>query len=118
MIHLDRLKGRRIEKKLTHEDMADKLGITRQGYGNYESGKRDLDTDTLTRICQILDADSDYFLGLTDTPKWQPSLSLYGGPEGWSEDELEEAEAAVRRYREMKLRATQNAEKKDSSKNT
>ncbi|MDT3426119.1 transcriptional regulator with XRE-family HTH domain [Paenibacillus forsythiae] len=111
MIRLDRLRERRIENKLTHEELAEKLGISRQGYGNYESGKRDIDTDTLARICQILDTDSDYLLGLTDKPKWEPSLSFYGGPEGLTEDELEEAEAAVRRYREMKERAAREAEK-------
>lgn len=68
-MRLDRLKSHRLEKKLTHEDMASKLGITRQGYGNYESGKRDLDTATLTLIADILDVDTDYLLGRTDIPR-------------------------------------------------
>lgn len=39
------------------------------------------------------------------------NLSFYGGPQSWTEDELEEAESAVRRYREMKERAVREAEK-------
>lgn len=48
--------------------MADKLGITRQGYGNYESGKRDVDTETLVKISEILETNSAYLLGETDDP--------------------------------------------------
>ncbi|MBY9081056.1 helix-turn-helix transcriptional regulator [Paenibacillus sp. HN-1] len=109
MIRLDRLKERRIEKKLTHEELAGKLGISRQGYGNYESGKRDIDTETLTRICQILDADSDYFLGLSDVPKREPSLSFYGGPNDWTEDEFKAADDFIKEVRESRQRALDKA---------
>ncbi|WP_374019052.1 helix-turn-helix transcriptional regulator [Paenibacillus thiaminolyticus] len=64
----ERLTHKRLEKKLTHQNMADKLGITRQAYGNYESGKRDLDTETLSKIADILDTTTDYLLGRTDNP--------------------------------------------------
>lgn len=111
MIQLDRLKERRIEKKLTHEDMADKLGISRQGYGNYESGKRDIDTDTLALICQILDTDSDYFLGLTDIPQRETSLSFYGGPKDWTEDEFKAADDFINEVREARRKALDKAKK-------
>ncbi|AJS59242.1 helix-turn-helix domain-containing protein [Paenibacillus sp. IHBB 10380] len=68
MLDLDRLATMRLKKKLTHQNMADKLGITRQGYGNYESGKRDVDTETLTKIANILETNSDYILGQTNDP--------------------------------------------------
>ncbi|MEC0310140.1 helix-turn-helix transcriptional regulator [Paenibacillus lautus] len=112
-MRLDRLKSHRLEKKLTHEDMASKLGITRQGYGNYESGKRDLDTSTLSLIADILDVDTDYLLGRTNIPKgYETNLSFYGGPEQYTQDEIEEMEAALKRYREMKKRASEQANKK------
>lgn len=62
----ERLTKLRLEKKLTHQNIADKLGITRQAYGNYESGKRDIDTDTLSKIADILDTSTDYLLGRTN----------------------------------------------------
>ena len=65
VLDLDRLATMRLKKKLTHQNMADKLGITRQGYGNYESGKRDVDTETLTKIAKLLETNSDYLLGQT-----------------------------------------------------
>ncbi|MFW5436607.1 helix-turn-helix domain-containing protein [Paenibacillus apiarius] len=64
----ERLAQKRLEKKLTHQNMADKLGITRQAYGNYESGKRDLDTETLSKIADILETTTDYLLGRTHNP--------------------------------------------------
>ncbi|GIO36259.1 putative HTH-type transcriptional regulator YqaE [Paenibacillus antibioticophila] len=68
MLNIDRLATMRLKKKLTHQNMADKLGITRQGYGNYESGKRDVDTETLVKISEILETNSAYLLGETDDP--------------------------------------------------
>ena len=68
MLDLDRLAQMRLEKKLTHQRMAEKLGITRQAYGNYESGKRDVDTETLAKIADILETNADYLIGLTDNP--------------------------------------------------
>ena len=68
MLNTDRLAIMRLKKKLTHQNMADRLGITRQGYGNYESGKRDVDTETLVKISEILETNSAYLLGETDDP--------------------------------------------------
>lgn len=114
MLRIDRLKKRRIEKKFTHEDMAEKLGITRQAYGNYESGKRDVDSATLTKLVVILDVESDYLLGITDQPRIKPGddgMFFYGGPDKYTPDEIAEMEAALERYRAMKERAAMEARK-------
>lgn len=41
----------------------------------------------------------------------ETNMSFFGGPEQYTEDEIEEMEAALRRYREMKKRAKEQAEK-------
>lgn len=106
-----RLAKLREQKKLTHQDMADKLGITRQAYGNYEAGKREPDYKTLIWLSDFFDVQTDYLLGKTDekrptdhiaadTPLLKRysdllrnatqlgvSISFYGGP---SEDITEE----------------------------
>lgn len=64
----ERIKKRRKEKKLTQEYMAKKLGITRQGYGHYETGRNEPDNQTLLKIAEILDCTIDYLYGLTDIP--------------------------------------------------
>jgi len=63
-----RLELLRKQKKLTHQDMADKLGITRQAYSNYENGKREPDYSTLEKIADFFKVKVDYLLGRTDDP--------------------------------------------------
>lgn len=64
----NRLKRLRTRCNLTHQQMADKLGITRQAYGHYENGKREPDYKTLKRIADLFDTSIDYLLGRSDTP--------------------------------------------------
>lgn len=64
----ERLSRLRIAKKRTHQDLADYLGITRQAYSNYESGKRDVDTSTLNKLADYYDVSIDYLLGRSNNP--------------------------------------------------
>ena len=59
----------RKERKLSQNDMAKFLGITRQGYGNYESGARRPDNETLQKLADFFEVSTDYLLGRTDDPK-------------------------------------------------
>ncbi|MBP1999261.1 transcriptional regulator with XRE-family HTH domain [Paenibacillus shirakamiensis] len=104
----ERLSKLRLDRNFTHQDMADQLGMTRQGYGHYESGKRAIDSDTLSKLADILRVDTDYLLGRTEVPK-EPSeenlnigLAFYGGPESYSAEEIKVMQAALRAYREHK----------------
>lgn len=63
-----RLEFLRKQKKYTHQDMADKLGITRQAYSNYENGKREPDYDTLEKIADLFGVNVDYLLGRSNDP--------------------------------------------------
>ncbi|WP_339314850.1 helix-turn-helix transcriptional regulator [Paenibacillus sp. FSL R10-2734] len=63
-----RLSDLRTKHNLTQQNMADYLGITRQAYGNYELGKRDVDTVTLANIADKLDTTTDFLLGRTNIP--------------------------------------------------
>ncbi|RUT36345.1 XRE family transcriptional regulator [Paenibacillus zeisoli] len=101
----ERLTKLRLSKSLTHQDMADKLGMTRQGYGYYESGKRTVDSETLAALADILEVDTDYLLGRTSQPKSlqdETGIAFYGGPDQYSQDEIEVMEAALKAYREQK----------------
>lgn len=66
-----RLKKLRLNKKLTQQDVANMLGITRQAYGYYESetSKREPDLATVNRLAEIFDVSTDYLLGRTNIPK-------------------------------------------------
>ncbi|WP_080846123.1 helix-turn-helix domain-containing protein [Cytobacillus gottheilii] len=65
MLHI-RLKERRKELKYNQEDMARMLGITRQGYGHYETGRNEPDFEMLLHISKILACSTDYLLGKTN----------------------------------------------------
>lgn len=78
MLNGERLREERIAQNLTQEDMAKKLGITRQAYGNYETGKRDVDSQTLVNLAVILDMSVDYLLGISKNKKRNLEDNLFG----------------------------------------
>jgi len=57
-----RLKSLRLSKKLSQQDMADLLGITRQAYGRYESGQSEPDIENLRKLAKFFDVSIDYLL--------------------------------------------------------
>ncbi|WP_408954766.1 helix-turn-helix domain-containing protein [Natroniella sp. ANB-PHB2] len=61
-----RLKELRKDKKITQEQLANKLGITRGSVGLYEQGKRSPDNEMLSKIADFFDVSVDYLLGRTE----------------------------------------------------
>lgn len=59
-----RLRQARMEKKLTANEVARRLGMTGAGYGYYELGQRDLPTPTIYRLAEMLDVSTDWLFGL------------------------------------------------------
>ncbi|MGG3879613.1 helix-turn-helix domain-containing protein [Bacillus smithii] len=57
-----RLKSLRLSKKLSQQDMANLLGITRQAYGRYESGLSEPDIENLRKLANFFDVSIDYLL--------------------------------------------------------
>lgn len=64
----DILKKLRKQHKLSQQEMADHLGITRQGYGKYESGSSQPSFEMLEVIAIRFNVTTDYLLGRSDTP--------------------------------------------------
>ena len=50
-----KLKGARVEKGLTQEDMAERIGISTYSYLMKENGKRDFTLTEMKKICETLD---------------------------------------------------------------
>lgn len=63
-----RLKQKREDMDLTQREMAGALGITIQGYQNYERGK-EISSGRLVQICAILECSPNWLLGYHDTGK-------------------------------------------------
>ena len=53
-VFTDNLRRLRRERKLSQQDIADRLGMTRQAYCNYENEKRRVDIGNAMRIADIL----------------------------------------------------------------
>lgn len=106
------MKKEREQKKWSQIEVAEKIGITNAVLSNYERDHRDPDTETLKRLADLYDVDTDYLLGRTDKRKAiETSMSFFGGPDKYTPDEIAEMEAALERYREMKRRAAEAAAK-------
>ena len=58
------IKKLRLEKKLTQQEVADKIGITRPAYTAYESGKREPDFSMLQVLADLFGVSTDYLLAV------------------------------------------------------
>ncbi len=83
----------RKESRLTQEQLAETLGITRGSLSMYEIGKREPDLHTVVRIAEYFNVSTDYILGVSTARR---PLSLEGLTEedqktlmSWIHDRLE-----------------------------
>ncbi|MGG1880168.1 helix-turn-helix transcriptional regulator [Paenibacillus cisolokensis] len=107
-----RIKNLRKDKGLTQRDLASKLEIDNTTVSKWEADVYEPDTATLNKLADLFEVTADYLLGRTNNPKgYQSNMSFYGGPDHYTQDEIEEMEAALERYRAMKRRAAEQAEK-------
>ena len=58
----NKIKNIRVENKLSQEQFADKLGISRQSVIAYEKDKTTPQTDVLITICTTFNLDLNYFV--------------------------------------------------------
>ncbi|WP_423189458.1 helix-turn-helix domain-containing protein [Alkalibacterium sp. f15] len=64
-----RLKQIRQQKKWSQKDLSKRIGVSNVSISGYESGNRYPDTDTLSKLADVLEVSTDYLLG-RDVPKW------------------------------------------------
>ena len=64
-MYIKKLKDLRIDHDLYQKQIAKLLKITRQQYGLYESGKRDIPVDLLIKLADFYNVSIDYMLGRT-----------------------------------------------------
>ncbi len=58
----ERIYKRRREKKLTQEQVAEKMNVSTQMISNLELGKKAIRPENLIKICAVLDISADYIL--------------------------------------------------------
>jgi len=62
----ERLKKLRERKKLSQQQLADRLKINRSTYARYELGQTQPDFETLEKLADFFEVSTDYLLGRTD----------------------------------------------------
>lgn len=62
-----RLKGVRTAIEMSQQELADRIGTTKQAISQYENDKRRPDYDTLRKLSDIFYVSSDYLLGKSDS---------------------------------------------------
>jgi len=60
----ENLKELRLEKNLTHQQLADEIGFSRTIIGFWESRKREPTGKALIALAKFFDVSTDYLLGL------------------------------------------------------
>jgi len=60
---MNRLKELRKEKKLTQEELAEKIGISKRTLANWEDGVSSIKENKLKILCEIFGVDMPYLLG-------------------------------------------------------
>lgn len=74
MFRADRLTERRKLHKLTQEQLARQVDLTKAAISNYEQGRSAPPYETLTVLVDALQTNADYLLGLTDHPDAKASV--------------------------------------------
>ena len=59
IVFSNNLKEYRIRRNLTQQQLAGKVGLTRQAISNYENDIRNIDLDILVSLAKILDITTD-----------------------------------------------------------
>ncbi|WP_338754233.1 helix-turn-helix transcriptional regulator [Bacillus sp. FJAT-52991] len=62
-----RLKAARLRKKLTQQELADRLKTTKGTISNYENGHSTPSNEMLREIALVLEISTDYLLGVTNS---------------------------------------------------
>ena len=60
---MNKIKQLRKEKKLTQEELAEKIGISKRTLANWEDGVSSIKENKLKILCEIFDVDVPYLLG-------------------------------------------------------
>lgn len=93
MIFLNRLKQLRLERGLLQSDIAKVIKKSERIVGFYETGERDMNTETLSILADFFNVSIDYLLGKTDIRNLENEFKFayHKEIEGLTEEEIKEA---------------------------
>jgi transcriptional regulator with XRE-family HTH domain len=80
-MRLVNLERERLKRNWTQEDVANKIGVARSTYANWESGKREPDLETAEKLADLFEVSIDYLMGRKGYEVNQNTDSLLKEPE-------------------------------------
>lgn len=103
---MNKLKELRIEKGLLQSDIAKIINKSERTVGFYETGERDMGTETLAKLSDFFNVSIDYLLGKSnirnpEKQKEEYKFAYHKEAEGLTDEEIADA---LRFYKEMKNR--------------
>ena len=116
MTFYEKIKGLRLSKKVSQQEIAEYLGVTKQAYSLYELGKRNVDNETLLKLSEYFGVSVDYLLGkeekkvVTDD---DIKFALWGGE---AENVDEEMLDDVYEYAKMRMKLKKQKMSDDNGK--
>lgn len=98
---MNRLRELRTEKGLLQSDIAKIINKSERAVGFYETGERDMGTETLSILADFFNVSIDYLLGKSDIRNIEEEFQFayHKETEGLSDEEIKEA---VRIYKQIK----------------
>lgn len=69
----EKLKALRIEKGLTQQQIAEKIGLVKGSISAYEQSAKYPSIDVLIKLCEMFGVSADYLLGLSDSIEYNLS---------------------------------------------
>lgn len=69
----EKLKALRIEKGLTQQQIAEKIGLVKGSISAYEQSAKYPSIDVLIKLCELFGVSADYLLGLSDSIEYNLS---------------------------------------------
>lgn len=90
---MNRLKQLRLERGLLQSDIAKVIKKSERTVGFYETGERDMNTETLSTLADFFNVSIDYLLGKTNIRNIEDEFkTIYSKEiEGLTEEEIKEA---------------------------
>ncbi len=85
----ERIKGLRIEKKMTQQELGNIVGLTSTGISYWESGKAVPNFETLVKISNFFGVSVDYLTGKDDIDKDNKEMILFRKAEQVNEKDKE-----------------------------
>lgn len=93
----NKIKELRVSQKITQNELATRLGVTKSAISSYENGSRLPSYDILIKISRIFKVSTDYLLGCVDEKAQSVSVS------GLTENQIAAVKSYIHTFRAYNL---------------